>query len=125
MTPLEKVRASCTSFPEVEERVSHGEPAWFVAGGKMFVTYADHHHDDRVAIWCGAPPGVQETLVSADPESFFRPPYVGHRGWIGIYLDVPVNWDEVAELIEGGYRMVAPSRLVATLDDGRAKPHPG
>lgn len=114
--PLAKIRDLCMSMPEATERTSHGEPAWFV--GKMFATFADHHHDDRLAVWCAAPPGQQEGLVAADPERYFRPPYVGHRGWLGIYLDVDVDWDEVADLIEDAYRTVAPRRLVERLDSG-------
>lgn len=79
---------------------------------------ANRHHDDRVAFWCAAPPGLQETLVPSDPDRFFRPPYVGHRGWLGVFLDVPgVDWDEVEDLVEQGYRSVAPARLVSLLDD--------
>ena len=83
------------------------------------MTYADHHHDDRLGFWCAAPPGAQEALVAADPERFFRPPYVGHRGWLGVWLDVPgapVDWDEVAEIVADAYRQVAPKTLVAKLD---------
>jgi hypothetical protein len=117
VNPLEEVRRICLSFPESSERLSHGEPTWFVREKKVFVTYADHHHDDRIGFWCAAPPGVQEQLVETDPEHFFRPPYVGHRGWVGVYLDVPVNWAMVASLIEDSYRTVAPSSLVKLLDD--------
>jgi hypothetical protein len=81
--------------------------------------FADHHHDDRLAFWCAAPPGAQETLVAADPGRFFRPPYVGHRGWLGVYLDVPVDWDEIADVVEDAYRVVAPKTLVAQLDAAR------
>ncbi len=80
MDPIEPLREICLALPEVSERLSHGEPAWFVRSRKSFVMYADHHHDDRVAFWCAAPPGVQEEMVSAEPDRFFRPPYVGHRG---------------------------------------------
>lgn len=83
--PVDRLRALC--LPEVTEKVRHGEPTWFVK--KVFVTLADHHHDDRLAFWCAAPPGVQEELVAAGPERFFRPPYVGGRGWLGVWLDVP------------------------------------
>ena len=83
---------------------------------KVFVTYADHHHDDRLGFWCAAPPGAQQALVAADPGRYFVPPYVGHRGWLGVYLDVPVDWDEIAELVVDAYREVAPGRLVAELD---------
>ncbi|MEU4311671.1 MmcQ/YjbR family DNA-binding protein [Nocardia sp. NPDC024068] len=115
--PLPKLRALCTALPETSERLSHGEPTWFVRGRKTFVTYSDHHHDDRVGFWCAAPPGTQETLVAAEPDRFFRPPYVGHRGWLGVYLDVPVDWLEVGEIVTEAYRVVAPARLVAALDE--------
>ena len=115
MTPLERLRAICTSLPEVTEKLSHGEPTWFVR--KTFVMFADHHHDDRVAFWCAAPPGVQEELVAGDPGRFFRPPYVGVRGWVGVYLDVPgVDWTEIEEIVTDAYRQVAPKRLAARLD---------
>ena len=72
--PLETLRRLCLALPEATERLSHGEPTWFVRGKTTFVTYADHHHDDRLAFWCAAPPGTQEALVASDPERFFRPP---------------------------------------------------
>lgn len=100
----------------MREKLSHGEPTWFVR--KTFVMYANHHHNTRLAFWCAAPPGVQEELVAAEPTRFFRPPYVGHRGWLGVYLDVPVDWTEISETVTDAYRTVAPKRLVVTLDDG-------
>jgi len=114
--PLERLRALCLALPETSERLSHGEPAWFVRGKKTFVTYSDHHHDDRVAFWCAAPEGVQQVRVDSDPEHYFRPPYVGHRGWLGVYLDVPVDWDVLADVVDDAYRAVAPKKLVAELD---------
>ena len=114
--PLENLRRLCLALPETTERLSHGEPTWFVQDKKTFVTYSDHHHDDRVAFWCAAPPGAQEVLVGADPERFFRPKYVGHRGWLGVYLDVPQDWDQIADLVLDAYREVAPKRLVAMVD---------
>ena len=119
---IARLRALCLALPEVTERLSHGEPTWFVRDKTSFVTTADHHHDDRVAFWCAAPDGIQEDLVASAPDRFFRPPYVGHRGWLGVWLDVPQNWDEIAALVEGAYRRVAPARLVAALDDGRSRP---
>lgn len=113
--PLERLRKLCLALPEVTERLSHGEPTWFVGGKKTFVMYADHHHDDRLGFWCAAAPGVQEALVGEAPTRYFRPPYVGHRGWLGVYLDVPVNWAEIEEIVEDAYRAVAPKRLVAEL----------
>ncbi|WBQ07868.1 MmcQ/YjbR family DNA-binding protein [Kribbella sp. CA-293567] len=120
MEELERLRELCLALPETTERLSHGEPAWFVREKKTFVMFADRHHDDRRAFWCAAPAGSQEALVAADPEHFFRPPYVGHRGWLGAYLDVPeVDWSQLAELVEDAYRHVAPRSLVARLDETR------
>jgi hypothetical protein len=117
---LRRLRKICLAFPETSERRSHGEPTWFVREKRVFVTLSDHHHDDRLGFWCAAPPGEQEALVASAPDRFFRPPYVGVSGWIGVYLDVPnVDWDEVAELVEESYRLVAPKRLVAELDAQR------
>jgi hypothetical protein len=114
--PLEALRALCLALPETTERLSHGEPTWFVRDKKTFVTFADHHHDDRLAFWAAAPPGAQAALVASDPLRFFVPAYVGQRGWIGVRLDVPVDWDEIAELVADAYRMVAPKRLVSELE---------
>ncbi len=109
---IEKLRALCLALPEVTEKLSHGEPAWFVRK-RLFVTFADHHHDDRVAFWCAAPAGAQEELI--DGVRYFRPPYVGHRGWLGVYLDTTPDWAEIAEIVQDAYRMVAPTKLVAQL----------
>jgi hypothetical protein len=103
-------------LPETTERPSHGEPCWFIRDKKLFVMFANRHHDERVGFWCAAPEGAQHALVSAEPEHFFIPPYVGHRGWLGVYLDVPVDWDEIADLVLAAYREVAPKRLLAQLD---------
>ncbi|WP_067709598.1 MmcQ/YjbR family DNA-binding protein [Nocardia yamanashiensis] len=113
---LEPLRALCLALPEVTERLSHGEPTWFVRGKKTFVMFSNEHHGGRLGFWCAAPPGVQEELVGSEPERFFRPPYVGHRGWLGVGLDVAVDWAEIAEIVEDAYRMVAPKTLVAQLD---------
>jgi hypothetical protein len=102
-------------LPEVSEKISHGEPTWFVR--KVFVMYAGQHHDDRVAFWCAAPAGAQEAFIASDPVRYFRPPYVGHRGWLGVYLDVPVDWSEIQEIVADAYRMMAPKRLVALLEE--------
>ena len=115
-TVLHRLRDLCLALPEVTERPSHGEPTWFIGARKTFVMFADHHHDDRLAFWCAAAPGAQEELIAAAPEHYFRPPYVGHRGWIGVYLDVPIDWTEIHELVEESYRAVAPVRLVTMLD---------
>jgi hypothetical protein len=114
--PLGSLRKLCLALPEVTERPSHGEPTWFVRGKKSFVMCANHHHDDRLAFWCAAPPGAQEAMVAGEPGRFFRPPYVGSRGWLGVWLDVPVDWDEIAEIVGEAYRMIAPKKLIAQLD---------
>jgi len=118
---LPRLREICMALPEVTEKLSHGEPTWFAR--KVFVSYSDHHHDDRVGFWCAAPPGAQEAFVAAEPDKFFVPPYVGHKGWIGVRLDVEdVDWSEVAELVEESYRLVAPGNLVAYLDERSVSP---
>ena len=119
--PLERLRRLCLALPEVTERLSHGEPTWFVQGKKTFVMYADHHHDDRLAFWCAAPAGMQHALVASAPERFFVPPYVGHRGWLGVRLDIPVDWEEIAALVTDAYRVVAPRRLLSELDERDAR----
>ena len=110
---IAKLRAICMALPEVEERNSHGEPAWFVRGKKQFACLADHHHDDRFGFWCAAPPGAQDVLIRAAPDSFFRPPYVGVRGWLGVRLDVPVDWAQVADIVNDAWCCVAPAKLLA------------
>jgi hypothetical protein len=119
MAALDRLRTICLAFPEVTERPSHGAPTWFVRDKSAFVTLWEHgHHDhDFAHLWCAAPPGAQEELVLAVPERVFRPPYVGHRGWLGVRLDGPVDWTEIAELCTDAYRVVAPKRLLQRLDD--------
>ena len=114
---LARVRELCLALPEATERLSHGSPTFFVRDKKTFVMYLDDHHGDgRLALWCAAPPGAQEELIETDPERFFRPPYVGHRGWIGVRLDRDLDWDEVAGIVEEAFRQVAPKKLIAELD---------
>jgi hypothetical protein len=103
-TALERVRALCAALPGAVERESHGAPAFFAGGKRSFVMFMDnHHHDGRLAIWCPADAGVQAALVDADPERYFVPPYVGHRGWIGVRLDRGLDWGEVAGVIEDAH----------------------
>ncbi|MDH4147986.1 MAG: MmcQ/YjbR family DNA-binding protein [Acidimicrobiia bacterium] len=113
---VERVRTICLALPEVTERPSHGAPSFFVRDKKLFVTIADHHHGDRhLSLWCAAPAGVQAQLVETEPDRFYVPPYVGGRGWIGVRLDVDVDWAEIAQICTDAYREVAPKRLVAQL----------
>jgi hypothetical protein len=110
--PRPRARA-LPALPETSERLSHGRPAFFIGGKRTFVMYLDNHHDDgRLALWCAAPEGMQHALVDGDPERYFVPPYVGHRGWIGVRLDRDLSWDEIAGAIEDAYLAVAPRRLV-------------
>jgi hypothetical protein len=121
LTSLDRLRAICLSLPEVTERLSHGAPTWFVRGKTTFVTYWEygHHADQFPHLWCAAPPGVQQELVETEPARFFRPPYVGGRGWIGVRLDGRVDWNEIAAILEEAYRVVAPKALVQVLDEER------
>ncbi|RTL08953.1 MAG: MmcQ/YjbR family DNA-binding protein [Acidimicrobiia bacterium] len=118
---LAAVRRICLDLPEATEKLSHSSPTFFVR--KTFVMFHDDHHGDgRLAIWCAAPDGAQALMVESEPERFFVPPYVGHRGWLGVRLDVDVDWDEVAAIVEDAYRTVAPRKLVAMLDAPSAEP---
>lgn len=115
LDPVEHLRAIATTLPEVTEKLSHGEVSFFCR--KQFVMVDDHHHGvDHLAFWCAAPPGAQEELIGSDPDTYFRPPYVGHRGWVGVRIDRDPDWDEVAEVVRDAYRTVAPKSLVARLD---------
>ncbi len=118
MNLADGVRAICRELPEASERPSHGAPTWFVRGKSAFVTlWADGHHDhDFPHLWCAGLPGAQQELVATEPGRFFRPPYVGGRGWIGVRLDRGVDWPEITELCQDAYRAVAPAQLVAVLD---------
>ncbi|MFE0023264.1 MmcQ/YjbR family DNA-binding protein [Amycolatopsis sp. NPDC059021] len=112
--PVRRLRELCLSLPEVTERLNHGEPAWAVRG-KALVTFSERKPAGRVGFWCPSPPGETEALVAEQPERFFRPPF-GGRDWLGVYLDVPVDWTEARELIVEAYRLIAPKKLVAQLD---------
>ena len=110
---LRQLRRICLALPEVTERLSHGSPTFFVRGKRPFVmVLTNHHGDGRFAFWCAAAAGLQEMLVDADPEKFFRPPYVGHRGWLGVRLDRGLDWDELAGIVEDAYAEIAPAKLV-------------
>jgi len=114
----ERVRGLCLALPETSERLSHGAPTFFVRGKKAFVmVLVDHHGDGIFGLWVAATPGNQELLVAADPERFFRPPYVGHRGWLGVRLDRAVDWDEVAGIVEDAWATIAPKSLLASLGE--------
>ena len=111
---LARVREFCLALPEATERLSHGSPAFFVRDKKTFVIYLDDHHGDgRLALWCASSKEVQAELVQAEPDVYFIPPYVGHRGWIGVRLDRDASWDEITGIIHDAYALIAPAKLVS------------
>ena len=115
---LRQLRALTGRLPEVTERLSHGAPTFFVREKRVVCSLSDDHHGDgRLALVYPAPPGVQEELVAADSRRFYRPPYVGHRGWVGMRLDIDPDWGEAAEAVEEAYRLVAPRTLVRQLEE--------
>jgi hypothetical protein len=109
---LERVRAVCLALPEAVEAGGVGNPS-FKVRDKIFAM--QHGMDGRPSLWVKAPRGFQEMIVGADPERCFVPPYVGHHGWVGHWLDVAVEWGFVAQLVRDSYRMTAPKRLAAQL----------
>jgi predicted DNA-binding protein (MmcQ/YjbR family) len=121
-TPLlERLRRICLALPEAQEKLSHGEPTWFAGKGKVFAMFDDHHHGaEHISVWLPAGLGAQEALVESDPKRYFRPPYVGASGWVGVVLDTRPDWAAVAWLVEQAYRLVAHPRLVAQLPKGGA-----
>ncbi|MCL4266103.1 MAG: MmcQ/YjbR family DNA-binding protein [Anaerolineae bacterium] len=109
---LERVRRICFTLPAATERLSHGESTFFVRK-RVFAMFANNHHDDgRIAVWLPAPPGIQEMLISSSPETYFKPPYVGVRGWIGIQLD-NISDEDLIFHIRDGWWLVAPKKLQA------------
>jgi hypothetical protein len=112
------------ALPDANEKLSHGEPTWFAGKGKVFAMLDDHHHGaTHLAVWLPQPFGAQEALIGADPERFFRPPYVGVSGWVGVVLDTGPDWDAVAALVREAYLTVATPKLRnLTLAAAEAKP---
>ena len=116
---VRRLRKICLALPESSERLSHGAPTFFVRDKRAFLmVLTNHHGDGRFAVWCAAPQGMQAMLVDADPERFFVPPYVGHRGWLGVRLDRGLDWDELTGIAEDAWAQVAPRKLVAALEAG-------
>ena len=122
---LARLRRLCLALPEAVEKPSHGEPTWFAGPGKVFATFDDHHHGAaHASVWIPLPFGAQEALIARDPARFFRPPYVGVRGWVGVVLDLRPDWDEVDGLLREGYLHVATARRRAALTGASARPAP-
>lgn len=115
---LSKLRAICLAYAEaIEDSEGVGAPA-FKVRQKIFAM--QHRNDDRPSLWCKAPPGIQEVLITSQPEAFFVPPYVGHHGWVGMWLDAGTDWARLEDLVDDSYRMTAPKRLIKLLDDEHA-----
>ncbi|MGH7494592.1 MAG: MmcQ/YjbR family DNA-binding protein [bacterium] len=111
---LQRIRRICGALPETSERLSHGEPTFFVRK-KVFVMFANYHHNDgHLAVWVPAPHGIQEVLIEASPKRFFKPPYVGVRGWIGIEL-AHISDEELTFHVHEAWRLIAPKKLQAAL----------
>ena len=115
ITPhLQRVREICLALPATAERLSHGEPTFFV-GKKVFAMFANNHHGDgRIAVWIPVPPGAQAMLIDAAPMKFFKPPYVGVRGWVGIELK-EISTDELAHHLCTAWKLIAPKQAQAAL----------
>ena len=111
--PIDRLRAICLALPETVEKEAWGDPTFRVRD-KIFAM--EKRGDGRNSVWCKAPPGSQMVLVGADPERFFVPPYVGHKGWVGMRLDSNPDWDEVATMVKRSYRLIAPKRLAALVE---------
>jgi hypothetical protein len=121
---LELVRAICMALPETSERLSHGEPTFFV-GKKVYTMFANNHHNDgRIAVWLPTPPGFQAGLIESAPEIYFWPPYVGVRGWVGIVLD-RIQDADLQFHIRVAWELIAPRRLRAMLVQPNEPSEPG
>ena len=117
-SPLPKLRKLCLNLPEAHEVEAWGEPTFRVKN-KLFAMYAadgNHHGSGRSSVWIKSKKENQALMLSAQPDKFFKPPYVGPAGWIGVFLDRSPDWNEVNELLRDAWRMTAPKRLAATLD---------
>ena len=119
---LSRLRTIALALPEVTERMSHGEPCFFVRKRPLCYYHDNHNGDGRVSLWCPVPLDIREELVAAEPRRFFRPPTSSSgvfSGWLGIYLDLPgkhrVDWNEIAAVLQEAYRHIAPKSLTAEL----------
>lgn len=120
-SPLVRVRSYCLSLPLAAEKLSHGTPCFFLEGGRQFASYLENHHNDgRLALWLPAPPGIQEALIQEDPVAYFRPPYVGPSGWVGVCLDKGLPWETITNMIDVAHQMMfekLPKRVRARVQE--------
>lgn len=112
---IARVRKLALSLPEAHEVEAWGEPTFRVKNKlfAMFASAANHHGGGRNSLWCKAAPGIQQLMIAHQPDRFFKPPYVGPSGWVGVYLDKETDWNGLRELLRDGYLMVAPRKLAA------------
>ena len=119
---LQRVRRICSDLPEASERLSHGEPTFFVKN-KVFVMFANNHHDDgHIAVWLPVPSGFQTALIEANPKTYFKPPYVGTRGWVGIELD-RISDKDLTFHIHTAWELIAPKRLLSQVKSMKPSPN--
>ena len=111
---VERVRRICLALPETWEKLSHGEPTFFVKKRVFAMCSINHHNDGHIAVVVPAAIGVQAALIEADPEKFYRPPYVGHAGWVGIELP-RVRDKELSAHLREAWKLIAPEKLHAAL----------
>lgn len=111
-TVTDRLRAICLALPEATEKEAWGDPTFRIRN-KIFAM--EKRGDGRISMWCKAPAGSQEVLIGADPALFFSPPYVGHKGWIGMRLDGDPDWHEVDIVVRRSYSLIAPKKLAAMI----------
>ena len=112
--PIDYLREICLALPEATEKEAWGDPTFRVRE-KLFVKFTSVDREGRTTMWCNAGPGAQDALLGSLDQAFFKPPYVGDRGWLGMYLDGNVNWGQVAAIVEEAYKSAAPKKLIATI----------
>lgn len=110
---LDRVRASALELPETEERLSHGQPTFFVAG-KQFAQFRDNHHGDGRTVVCVRTSGFDEQsmLIEAAPDTYSRPAYLGPSGWVAVNLAGEVDWELVDSRMGRSWELAAPRRLL-------------
>ena len=126
-SPLPRLRKLCLSLPETHEVEAWGEPTFRIKKGKIFAMYArasNHHGAGHDSVWIKATKDNQELMIRSRPDRFFKPPYVGPSGWVGVYLDSSPDWDEVAELLRDGWKLIAPKKVIAKSEERPAKSKP-
>jgi predicted DNA-binding protein (MmcQ/YjbR family) len=112
---LAELRKAALSLPESAEVEAWGRPT-FRAGKKMFAMFV--HQDGHGFAVAFKPDAEDRPALVADGRRFYSPPYLGPGGWLALDLDAaPVDWDEVAELLEASYRQVALKRMLKSLDE--------